>query len=155
MFAPTSIRPNGDFDVVELPAGDYFLTQPMVTDDEPLATVSIADGENKSITLPTLKSSQRGLLQVRPYTTEGLPLPGCDVTLTGAKGDVPCRSTHSAEVSFTTEPGSYRLTVSYPGFASVTKQIDVKPTPNGRWGPDRDLNVAVVRLTEQTRTDSK
>jgi len=141
----------------ELPAGDYFLTQQSVINAVPMVTFSLGEGERKSISLSeaAVKSQRagRGFLIVRPYSADGLPLPGCEVILTGAKGEVPRQTTQSAHVSFVTEPGPYRLSVSYPGFAPVTKQVEVKGTQNGRWGTDHQLDVTLVRSTEQTKTE--
>ncbi len=142
------INPDGTFEIDELPAGDYSLKQVSANETDPLATFSLADEERKSISLPALRNSRRVVLRVRPYTADGLPLPGCDVTRTGAQGDVPRRSVHSDEILFVTEPGSYRLSASYPGFATSTKQIDVKATRHTVWGSEDELAVTLVRSTD-------
>jgi hypothetical protein len=67
-------------------------------------------------------------------------------------------SSEAGLVSFLTEPGPYRLTVSYPGFAPVTKQVEVRAvqgTQNGRWETDHQLNVTLVRSTEQTKAETR
>ncbi|HEV3298638.1 MAG TPA: carboxypeptidase-like regulatory domain-containing protein [Planctomycetaceae bacterium] len=149
------IKPNGSFEMAGLPAGEYFLTQQAVIDADAMATFSLAEGEMKTISLTeeAFKQPSNGFLMVKAHTPEGLPLPGCQVTLTGAKGDVLNRTSQSDQVSFSTAPGPYRLAVSYPGFAPVTKQIDVKATQNGRWGTDHQLDLTLVRSTEQTKAE--
>jgi hypothetical protein len=151
------IKPDGSFEMDGLPAGEYFLTQQAVIDADAMATFSLAEGEKKTISLTeeAFKQPSNGFLMVKAYTPEGLPLPGCQVTLTGAKGDVPNRTSQSDQVSFSTAPGPYRLAVSYPGFAPVTKQINVKATQNGRWGTDHQLNMTLVRSTEQTKAETR
>jgi len=151
------IKPDGSFEMDGLPVGKYFLTQQAVIEADAMATFSLADGERKTISLTeeAFKQPSNGFLIVKAYTPEGLPLPGCQVTLTGAKGGVPNRTSQSDQVSFSTAPGPYRLAVSYPGFAPVTKQIDVKATQNGRWGTDHQLNVMLVRSTEQTKAENR
>ena len=151
------IKPDGSFEMDGLPAGEYFLTQQAVIEADTMATFSLAEGEKKTISLTeeAFKQRSNGFLMVKAYTPEGLPLPGCQVTLTGAKGDVPNRTSQSEQVSFSTAPGRYRLAVSYPGFALVTKPVDVKATRNGRWGTDHQVDLTLVRSTEQTKAENR
>jgi Carboxypeptidase regulatory-like domain len=159
LFGQLDIKPNGTFEVGGLPAGEYYITQQSVTNADALATFSLAEGEKKSIALAdklaVSRLHTRGFVQVRPYTVDGLPLPGCQVTLTGPKGEIPHQSSQSAQISFSSEPGPYRLSVAYPGFAPVTRQVEVKATEDGRWGQDHEINVTLVRLTDQTRAENK
>jgi protocatechuate 3,4-dioxygenase beta subunit len=148
LFADIGIQPDGSFEIDELPAGDYSLKQLSGTDPDPLAAFSVADGEKKSISMPALGSSRKIVVRVRPYTADGLPLPGCNVTLVGAQGDVPRRSVHPEESLFVTEPGPYRVSASYPGFAPTTKQIDVKAARHTPWGSEDELAVTLVRSTD-------
>lgn len=158
LLAGLEISRDGRFDIESLPASEYFLTTQSIINADRLATFTLAAGENRSISLPKLTtsvSSNQGFLRVTPFTADGLPLPGCEVTLTGAKGPVPRQTIQSGQVSFMTEPGAYRLSVSYPSFAPVTKQIEVKGTEkNGRWGTDHELNVTLVRQTEPTKLET-
>jgi hypothetical protein len=150
-----SVGPDGRFQLEGLPRGDYQITQILLPDAEPLATFSLVDGEKKSIaiSLPvsTAAKGSRGYLRVVPFTADGLPLPGCTVSLTGAKGDVPPRGSQSGQISFATERGPFTLSVRYPGFIPVTKQIEVKSTQGGRWGPDHELNVMLSRSPQSSR----
>ncbi len=148
VFANVLIKPDGSFEEEDLPAGDYTLTRMTPIETDPITTFSLAGGEKKSISLLTLDppgNPGSGLLQVRPYTADGLPLPGCEATLTGAKGEVPRRETKMAQITFLTQPGPYRLSVSYPGFVPVTKQVEVKAAQNGGWGSGNELNVTLAR----------
>ncbi len=147
-FADIYIKPDGTFEFEGLPAGEYFLRQGTAIETDPLATLTLSDGEKKSISLPTLDppgNARRGLLQVRPYTADGLPLPGCEVTLTGVNGAIPSSATQMAQISFLTQPGMYRLSVRYPGFVPVTKQVEVKAMQNQGWGSGNELNVTLAR----------
>jgi len=152
------LKPDGSFRIDELPAGEYRLTAQANINAAPLATFSLAEGEKKSIFLASLSSpaqSRIGFLSVKPYALEGLPLPGCDVTLTGPNGEVKPQSIQSTQITFMTEPGPYRLTVSYPGFAPVTKQVDVRAVQGALWGKEYDQNVMLVRSTEQTKAETR
>jgi Carboxypeptidase regulatory-like domain len=155
-FVQFRVKPNGHFEIGELPAGEYAI-EPLIMNADARATFSLAEGEKKSISLSTLEASagaRRGFLRVRPYSADGLPIPGCAATLTGAKGEIPQRSPQSAQPSFTTEAGTHQLSVSYPGFVSVS-QVDVKPTPGGPAGEDHELIVTLVPLPKQTKAESK
>jgi hypothetical protein len=157
LFAILDLKPDGSFGIDELPAGDYFLTPQALAGTDPLMTISVANGEKKSISLPSLAKPGRprnGFLEVSSYTVDGLPLPGCEIILTGTKGAIR-RQARSAQVSFATDPGPYQVSASYPGFAPVTKQVDVKVTKNGRLGPDNQLNVTLVRVTEPTKAEAR
>jgi hypothetical protein len=150
------VAADGTFQMDGLPAGDYILTQQYSIDPDPIVSFSLAGGEKKTISLTeaNLKSQQQpsgGRLVVKPYTSEGLPLPGCQMTLTGPKGESPRQTVQSGQVSFITPPGPYRLSVSYPRFAPVTKQVDVKTTQNGRWGTE--LNVMLLRPTAEPKPE--
>jgi hypothetical protein len=152
------IKPDGSFGIDELPAGEYRLAVAGI-DPVPLVTFSLAEGEKKSILLASLSSppqSPIGLLSVRPYTVQGLPIPGCDVTLTGPKGQVKPQPIQSSQIRFMTEPGPYRLMVSYPGFARVTRQVEVRAAQGGGLlGKEYEQNVMLVRSTESAKPEPR
>jgi hypothetical protein len=50
-----------------------------------------------------------------------------------------------AQISFLTQPGPYRLSVSYPGFVPVTKQVEVKAMQNDGWLSGNELSVTLTR----------
>jgi protocatechuate 3,4-dioxygenase beta subunit len=155
-----SFGPDGRFQLAGLPGGEYQITQILLPDAEPLAAFPIADGETKliAISLPvsTAAKGSRSYLRVIPFTADGLPLPGCAVSLIGAKGDVPPRGSQSGQISFATEPGSYRLSVNYPGFDPVSQHVDVKPSGQPeRPGREPELNVILVRSTQQTSATTR
>jgi Carboxypeptidase regulatory-like domain len=152
------IKPDGSFGIDELPAGEYRLTPQPNINAAPLATFSLAEGQKKSISLTSLSSpaqSRIGFLSVKPYALEGLPLPGCEVTLTGPNRQVKPQSIQSTQITFMTEPGPYRLTVRYPGFAPLTKQVEVRAVQGTVWGKEYEQNVMLVRSTEQTKAETR
>jgi len=150
----TQVKSDGTFEIDELPAGDYILTQGFGVQADALASFSVAEGEHKSISLSEPRSSfAKGLFAVRPYTADGLPIPGCQVTLTGPKGEVAELARQPDFVSFSADPGPYRLSVTYPGFAPVNQQVDVKPAKNGHWGLEHELNVMLTRSTELAKPE--
>jgi hypothetical protein len=77
------------------------------------------------------------------------------VILTGAKGEIPRQSSEAGLVSFLTEPGFYRLSVSYPGFGRVSRQVEVKATQGGPWGREHELSVTLARVTDQTKVETR
>jgi hypothetical protein len=149
------VKPDGTFPMGGLPAGEYLITQQSVMNANALATFSLAEGERKSIALSETLRSPAGFLRVSFYTADGLPLPGCQVILTGAKGEIPRHSSQSGEVLFVTEPGPYRLSVSYPGFGPVSRQVEVKATQGGRWRREHELSVTLARVTNQIKVETR
>ncbi len=147
----------GRFEFSDLPAGDYYLTQQGVMDDDKLAEFTLAAGERRTIAIADTSASRAahlGFLHVCPFTTEGLPLPGCRIRLTGAKGDVPVQSSQFGRTAFTAEPGKYQPSVAFPGFVSVSQPVDVKPTKNGRYGPEHEVDLTLQRATDQPPPES-
>ncbi len=158
LFASKSLTPEGRFEFDGLPAGDYYLTQQGVVEADKLAVFTLAAGERRTIALPDTPVSQgfpRGFLQVCPFTTEGLPLPGCRIRLSGPKGDVPVQSSQSGRTSFVPEPGSYQLSVAFPGFVSVSQSVEVKATMNGRSGHEHEVDLTLQRATAQPQTEAR
>ncbi len=158
LFASKSLTPKGRFEFDGLPAGDYYLTQQGVVEADKLAVFSLAAGEKKTIALPDTPVSQgfpRGFLQVCPFTTEGLPLPGCRIRLSGPKGDVPVQSSQSGRTAFVPEPGPYQLSVAFPGFVSVSQSVEVKATKNGRSGHEHEVDLTLQRATDQPQTEAR
>jgi hypothetical protein len=146
------VQSDGKFQFGGLPAGDYFLTQQGIRNADALAVFSVAKGEAKSISVSEKLLGWRrlpsGYLQVRPYTKDGVPLPGCQVTLTGPRGAVPRNATQFGQVTFLSEPGSYELGVFYPGFKPVARRVEMKSLQGGRWTPADVLNVTLDRVDQ-------
>jgi hypothetical protein len=141
---------DGKFQFGGLPAGDYFLTQQGIRNADALAVFSVAKGEAKSISVSDKLLGWRqlpsGYLQVRPYTTDGVPLPGCQVTLNGPHGAVPRNATQFGQVTFISEPGAYELAVFYPGFKPVARHVAMKSLQGGPWTHDDVLNLTLERI---------
>ena len=141
-----------------LPPGDYYLTQQRVVDADKLAVFTLAAGEKKTIALSDTPVSQgfpRGFLQVSPFTPDGLPLPGCRIRLSGPKGDVPVQSSQSGRTAFVPEPGSYQLSVAFPGFVPVSRSVEVKATKNGLSGHEHEVALTLHRATDQPQTEAR
>jgi hypothetical protein len=154
LFAYAECKADGGFEINELPAGEYVLEGQMFAKAQPLATLSLVAGEHKSISLATLTPpALRGLLRVRPFTSDGRPLPGCKVELSGTRGPVTPRPITWGQVSFVTEPGFYQLSVSYPGYVPVTKQVEVKAIKSTYVSSENDSNVTLVRSTGSTNAE--
>jgi hypothetical protein len=60
-------------------------------------------------------------------------LPGCDVTLTGPGGSLIPHSSQFGQWTFVGVPGTYQMTVKYPGFRTVERDVELKrPVPGAR-----------------------
>ena len=144
------MQADGKFQFGGLPAGDYFLTQQGIRNADALAVFAVAKGETKSISVSEKLLGWRRLpsryLQIRPYTKDGVPLPGCQVTLTGPHGAVPRNATQFGQVTFMAEPGAYELAVFYPGFHPVTRPVEMKPVQGSRWTHENVLDLTLDRL---------
>jgi protocatechuate 3,4-dioxygenase beta subunit len=158
LFASKSLTPEERFEFDGLPAGDYYFTQQGVIAADKLGEVTLAAGEKKTIALsdaPSSHASGRGFLHVCPFTTDGLPLPGCRIRLTGPKGDVPVQSSQFGRTAFTAEPGKYQLSVAFPGFVPTSQPVEVKAAQNGRFGPEHEVDLTLQRATDQPQTEAR
>jgi hypothetical protein len=88
------------------------------------------------------------VLAVNVFTSQGLPLPGCDIRLTGTKGVLTPNLSRTWHVWFVAPAGSYELSASFPGFDTVTRTVEIKPISDvGRWNaPDHNLNVTLTPI---------
>jgi hypothetical protein len=60
------------------------------------------------------------------FTDQGMLLPGCDVTLTGPGGRLAPHSSQNGQLTFVGAPGTYQLTVQYPGFQTIEREVELK-----------------------------
>ncbi len=158
LFASADLTPDRRFEFGCLPAGDYYLTQQGVIDADKLAEFTVVAGAKQTIAIPdtpTLPRRPRGFLHVCPFTADGLPLPGCRIRLTSPKGDIPVHSSQFGRTSFSGKPGKYQLSVSFPRFLPVSQSVEVKPTQNGRYGPEHEVDLTLIRTTDQPQTEAR
>ena len=130
------IDAEGRYELGGIPAGEYTLTllqfRSGATIPATLKQIQLADGERKSLDItregiPAAELSKQ-VVAVSVFTPQGLPLPGCDVRLTGPEGELKPTRWHGAYVAFAVPPGAYRLSASFPGAETLTQMVEVKPS---------------------------
>ncbi len=146
LFARVVPNEQGIYSVKDIPAGDYFLTREAIRDPHILITFSLKDSEAKQLDLTpdtvTRKVEQPGFRTIRVYTPQGIPLPGCDIQLKGPSGALAPNSKQYGRQSFVGEPGTYDLTISYPGFRTIHRPIELLgPGTDGRY--PKNVTVAI------------
>jgi beta-lactamase regulating signal transducer with metallopeptidase domain/protocatechuate 3,4-dioxygenase beta subunit len=131
------VEDDGRLELNGIPAGSYSLAMnqfrsgafiPVRVADFPLR-----DGETKTLTI-TPASVPRGelskeALKVTLFTSQGIPLPCADIRLTGPNGPVQPNDALSGHLIFVAAPGSYQLSVVFPGARTVTRAVELKSTP--------------------------
>lgn len=134
-FAPVRIDTEGHYKLSGIPAGEYTLTmiwfRSIATMPLTLKQIRLADGQTKDLditrdAIPAAEFSKQ-VLAVSVFTPQGIPLPGCEVRLTGPEGELKQDRSQGAHVWFTAPPGSYRLSASFPGAETLTQTVEVKP----------------------------
>jgi protocatechuate 3,4-dioxygenase beta subunit len=132
------IRPKGDgsYRLENIPAGDYFLTRDNLRDPEILLTFSLGEGENKSLDLtPAIvatKRPPRAFATIRVFTPEGIPLPGCEISLEASSEKLTLSSVKDGGLSIRGPAGNYPIAIAFPGFQSLRRTIEIKPPePDG------------------------
>jgi hypothetical protein len=147
----------GTFHLENLPAGDYFVTDQFVRDPRPIVEFSLKAGEQKTLDLtPDVYSpspTDRGMLALRVYTPQGVPMAGFSASVSGRGGELqPGPSSGDGEVHFIGPTGRYRLTVGYPGFQTVKRDVELKLLTPGAMSFD-DVAVQVfLQPTAATAT---
>ena len=141
-----AIIPNdeGVYEVDNAPAGDYIVCAKDIRKSPVLMEISLGEGEQRTIDFTPQTVSpdltRRGFLMVRIVTPDGVPLP-CDFVLNGPDGDLTPNSSQHARLHFTGTPGTYSLTVAYPGFKRLQRQVELVPTgADGRAQGNYDLH---------------
>jgi protocatechuate 3,4-dioxygenase beta subunit len=137
----------GRYLVERLPAGDYYLTGEDTRGASPLLEFSLAEGEQRTLDLTAETVTPRpprniGMLVVRCYTEDGVPLPGCDVKLMGEQGEVPASSNQAERQTFVGAPGNYELSAAYPGFVIASRAATIQPV--GLDGRVVDVEIEVM-----------
>ena len=119
-----------------LPAGKYYLAEHDTRDPPRVLEFSVKAGETTDLSLTTESYKPEplklGMLVVRCYTENGVPLTGCKVTIANKTVKALRNSAHRETQTFTGDPGDYAMTVSFPGYQTVTRQVElVQVAPGG------------------------
>jgi beta-lactamase regulating signal transducer with metallopeptidase domain/protocatechuate 3,4-dioxygenase beta subunit len=154
--APVRIKEDGQFELVGLPAGVYSLGMMRFRSSTfvavLLAEIQLRDGEAKTLNVSkeSVPSSEfeKGVLKVTAFTSQGIPLPGADIRLTGANGELKPNMSREGHVWFVAAPGSYHLSVAFLGADTLTRTVEIKPTrDNEPWNAqDHELNVTLTPI---------
>lgn len=137
ILASLFTRSGDRYQLVDLPAGEYFLTSWDVREAPAVLTFSLAAGERKTLDLTKENYAPapfaEGALDVRCFTDEGVPLPGCKITLVREGGTLRPHSSQEGRVMFIGAPGTYRMRVEFQGMEPVERDVKLVPAaPDGR-----------------------
>jgi hypothetical protein len=151
--APIFVKEGGHFELGGIPAGNYSLTmirlRSSATVPLTLKKIQLAEGETKILDIrkDTVPQSEvlKEVLNVAVFTPRGIPLPGCEIRLTGANGVLKPTRSHASREWFAAPPGSYQLSAAFPGAETFTQTVEIKPTlKNGTWSTqDHVLNLTL------------
>ncbi len=127
-------KEDGSYRLENIPAGDYAIKEHDTRDAETLLSVSLKDGESKTldITPATIATPSKpaGYAVLRVFTPEGVPIAGCDIHFEAAEHPPMLMSSQEGRLVFTGVPGSYAATIGFPGFTSVRRTLELKPESN-------------------------
>ena len=151
--ARVPLKDDGRFELSGIPAGAYSLTMLPIRLSTivpvSLAAIRLRDGEVKTLTInkehiPQAELS-KGVLKVNVFTSEGIPLPGADVRLTGTSGVLQPNLSRAAHSFFVAPPGAYQLSAAYLGANTVAHAVEIKPAlENDLWKPqDHEVDVTL------------
>ena len=118
-----------------LPAGKYYLADHDTRDPPRVLEFSVKAGETTdlSLTADSYKPEplEMGMLVIRCYTENGVPLTGCKVKIGNKTEDIERSSVHRQSQTFIGDPGDYAMTVSFPGYKAVQRQVQLQQVKPG------------------------
>ena len=128
-------KEDGTYKLDNVPAGEYAIKELDTRDAETLLTVSVRDGENKTLNITPETVASRtpptGFIDVRVFTPDGVPISGPDIRFEGSKPLPTLTSSQEARLVFVGSPGSYDAEISFPGFNPVHRTLELKPVGKG------------------------
>ncbi|WP_425397105.1 carboxypeptidase regulatory-like domain-containing protein [Aeoliella sp.] len=133
-----------------LPAGDYYLADADIRNPPRVLEFSVAPGGEEILELTAENyqppANKVGMLVVKCYTPDGVPLEGCDVELTSNSGTAYQSSNQYGRITMAGDPGDYTMTVTYPGYQPVEQQVTIKPLDaDGRVTGDVTVQIRLQR----------
>lgn len=148
------LRDDGRFRFAGVPAGRYSLSlMPLRLTCVPVLVAEMTFGEGEAKTLDITKAAipegefTKGVLRVDAYTSDGVPLSGAEITLTGAKGPLKPQLCEGGQTFFVAPAGVYQLTAAYAGVKTVTQTVEIKPIlGNANWSrTDQIVKMTLAR----------
>lgn len=119
----------GKYVARHLPAGDYYLTRVDIRESKKLLQFTLKENEQKTVTLTSelfkKSESKLGFRTIDVFTQAGVPLPGCHIQLESGSGTISRHIQQNERQSFVGDPGTYDLTVSYPGFQTLHGKVEL------------------------------
>ena len=113
-------REDGTYRVENVPAGDYSIRNNYERGAAPLITVSVQQGENKTldITPQTVAAPTKpiGYVALRALTPDGVPIVGCNVRFDDGEHPPALLDYRDGRSVFTGTPGPYAADIGFPGF---------------------------------------
>ena len=133
----------------DLPVGKYYLADKDTRDAPRVLEFSVNAGETTDLSLTadsyTPQPSMLGMIVVRCYTEEGIPIIGCEVTIAGESGKVQRSSAQNGRQVFVGDPGDYVMTATFPGYETINRKVSViQVAPDGRAVGDFGVDVRLA-----------
>ena len=138
---------NGSYKLTNLPAGDYIISNAVLSDMAPLEVITLTS-DTRSLQLPIDTqqwfSGGQGLLSVQISGQDGLPLMSADASLSMDSDTLLPLLRTDSELLFVVPTGTYELTVNHDGFEPHNETVTVKSNAQIALYPERP--VVSVRL---------
>ena len=122
---------DGTYRVDNVPTGDYSIRNNYGRGAVPLITVSVQEGENKTldITPQTVAAPTKpiGYVALRALTPDGVPIVGCDVRFDDGEHPPALLDYRDGRSVFTGTPGPYAADIGFPGFKQTHRTLELNP----------------------------
>ncbi|MDB4766103.1 carboxypeptidase regulatory-like domain-containing protein [bacterium] len=134
-----------------LPAGSYYLADKDIRSAPPVIEFSVESGGTKMLDLTSksyvAKPMNMGMLSLRCFTKQGVPLTGCEVEFDNQGTGLRRNSDQGEQQTFIGAPGDYTMSVTFPGYQTIQRQVTVKKISlEGRAIGDFQVDVRMAEL---------
>ena len=123
-----TLRPDedGKYQVENLPAGHYHLTNGMFINKQPaLQSFDLIAGETKTVDISQLitDSVAMSALQVEIVDENGSPVSDCNIWLEGDKGKIDPTTQYGFQTAFVTLAGNYTIHTDRTGYEDINRPV--------------------------------